>query len=106
MIGSGLYADNEVGAAVATGRGEEISRTCGSFAIVSMMRSGMSPQEACDAVVQHLLRRVPTSKRHQMAYAAIDKDGNYGAAASQTPFPYAVTTTSVNDVLSGAIHSS
>jgi len=104
MIGSGLYADNEVGAAVATGRGEEIARTCGSFAIVSMMRTGMSPQEACNSVVEHLTRRVPSSKRHQMAYAAIDKDGNYGAAASQTPFPYAVTNPSVNDVLSGQIH--
>jgi L-asparaginase/N4-(beta-N-acetylglucosaminyl)-L-asparaginase len=101
LIGCGLYADNETGAAVATGRGEEIARTCGSFAIVNLMREGRTPQEACESVVTHLVTRVPTSKRHQMAYAAIDKDGNWGAAAARPPFPYAITTKSVNEIRSG-----
>ena len=101
LIGCGLYADNEVGAAVATGRGEEIARTCGSFAIVSLMRTGQSPQEACESVVRHLVDRVPGSKQHQMAYAAIDRDGNFGAAAARPTFPYAVTTESINETRSG-----
>ncbi|MDP6037919.1 MAG: N(4)-(beta-N-acetylglucosaminyl)-L-asparaginase, partial [Candidatus Latescibacteria bacterium] len=70
LIGSGLYADNEIGAAAATGLGEEIARTCGSYAIIEHMRHGKSPQEACEAVAQHLIARVPTSQEHQMAYIA------------------------------------
>ena len=31
IIGAGLYLDNEVGAVAATGRGEEMIRSCGSF---------------------------------------------------------------------------
>lgn len=100
LIGCGLYADNEIGAAVATGRGEEIARTCGSFAIVNLIREGRSPQEACESVVRHLVQRVPASERHQMAYAAIDKQGNVGAAAVRT-FPYAVTNHTTNEVRSG-----
>ena len=73
LIGSGLYADNDAGAAAATGRGEEIARTCGSFAVVEYMRQGKSPQEACEAVVQHLIVRVPSARPFQMAYIAIDK---------------------------------
>ncbi len=38
IIGAGLYVDNEIGAAGATGRGEEVIRTCGSFLVVEMMR--------------------------------------------------------------------
>jgi len=101
LIGSGLYADNEVGAAAATGQGEEIARTCGSYAIVEHMRQGKSPQEACEAVVQHLIKRVPTSRKFQMAYIAIDKHGNYGGAAARNNFPFAVTTNKENSLHQG-----
>ena len=92
LIGSGLYADNDAGAAAATGRGEEIARTCGSFAVVDHMRQGKSPQEACEAVVQHLIARVPSARPYQMAYIAIDKYGNWGAAAARSGFLSAVTS--------------
>ncbi|MDP6478384.1 MAG: N(4)-(beta-N-acetylglucosaminyl)-L-asparaginase, partial [Nitrospinaceae bacterium] len=48
IIGAGLYVDNEVGAVGATGRGEELLRSCGSFYGVEQMRAGKSPQEACE----------------------------------------------------------
>lgn len=98
LIGSGLYADNEVGAATATGRGEEIARTCGSYAVIEHMRHGKSPQEACEAVAQHLINRVPTSQKHQMAYIAIDKHGNWGAAAARSGFLAAVTNQTENQL--------
>ena len=98
LIGSGLYADNEVGAAAATGQGEEIARTCGAFGIIEHMRRGKSPQEACEAVVQHLITRVPSSRKFQMAYIAIDKDGNYGGAAARDGFQFAVTRARENDL--------
>lgn len=101
LIGSGLYADNDVGAASATGQGEEIARTCGSFAIVEHMRQGKTPQEACEAVVQNLLKRVPTSQKFQMAYIAIDKHGNYGGAAARNGFHFAVANPNENTLYPG-----
>ncbi|MCY3869705.1 MAG: N(4)-(beta-N-acetylglucosaminyl)-L-asparaginase [Gemmatimonadetes bacterium] len=98
LIGSGLYADNDAGAAAATGRGEEITRTCGSFAIVEHMRHGKSPQEACEAVVQYLIARVPSARPYQMAYIAIDKYGNWGAAAARSGFLSAVTSNVENQL--------
>ena len=96
LIGSGLYADNDAGAAVATGRGEEIVRTCGSYAIVEHMRQGKSAQRACEAVVQQLVARVPAAQPHQMAYIALDKRGNWGAAAARSGFFAAVTNNAEN----------
>jgi len=98
LIGSGLYADNDTGAAAATGRGEEIVRNCGSYAIVEHMRQGKSPQEACEAVVQHLIARVPTSRAYQMAYIAIDKYGNWGAASARLGFLAAMTNSTENQL--------
>ena len=98
LIGSGLYADNDAGAAAATGRGEEITRTCGSYAVVEHMRQGKSPQEACEAVVQHLIARVPSARPFQMAYIAIDKYGNWGAAAARSGFLSAVTSNVENQL--------
>jgi N4-(beta-N-acetylglucosaminyl)-L-asparaginase len=46
IIGAGLYLDNEVGGAVATGMGEAILKSVGSFLIVELMRQGISPQES------------------------------------------------------------
>ena len=99
LIGCGLYADNEAGAAVATGRGEEIARVCGSFLIVELMRQGWSPQDACEETVSRLLKRVPTSIGHQMAFIAINPDGAFGAAAARDAFPFAAANSSGNRLL-------
>ena len=48
IIGSGLFVDNQVGAATATGLGEAVIKTVGSFLIVELMRNGWSPQKACE----------------------------------------------------------
>lgn len=55
IIGAGLYVDNEVGAAGATGRGEELIRTCGSFLLVEKMKAGLSPQKACEEVLERII---------------------------------------------------
>ena len=52
IIGAGLFVDNEVGAATATGLGETIIKICGSFLIVELMRQGRTPQEACEEAVK------------------------------------------------------
>lgn len=83
IIGAGLYVDNEVGAAGATGRGEELIRTCGSFLIVEKMRSGMSPQQACEAVVQRIIdvNGGPDKVNFNVKLVAFNKDGATGVAS-------------------------
>ena len=46
IIGAGLFLDNDVGAAAATGLGEAIIKTSGSAMVVELMRQGYSPKEA------------------------------------------------------------
>src|SRR5687768_9703708 len=56
IIGAGLYVDNEVGAATATGVGEEVVRICGSHAVIEGMRHGLSPEQACKKAVERMIR--------------------------------------------------
>lgn len=83
IIGAGLYVDNEVGAAGATGRGEEVIRTCGSFYLIERMRSGMSPQEACEAACQRIIdiNGGPKNVTFTDKFVALNKDGEVGCAA-------------------------
>ena len=90
-----------MGAAAATGRGEEIARVCGSFLIVEFMRQGKTPQEACEESVTRLLDRVLVSRVHQMAFIALNRDGQFGAAAARDPFPYAAANANGNRLLAG-----
>ncbi len=84
IIGAGLYVDNEVGAAGATGRGEEVIRTCGSFYVVSLMRTGMSPNDAC---LEACKRIVEINERQGIKidfndkFVAVNKKGEVGCAA-------------------------
>ena len=55
IVGSGLYCDGNVGAAVATGDGEEIMRLCLSAIVVEYMRHGCTPQEACAKGIRRML---------------------------------------------------
>ena len=57
IIGSGLFVDNEIGGAVATGLGEEVVKTVGSFLIVELMRQGKSPQEACEEAISRIVNK-------------------------------------------------
>ena len=83
IIGAGLYVDNAVGAAGATGRGEEVIRTCGSFFIVEKMRAGLSPQEACEAICQRIIEinGGPEKINFTDKFVAVSKSGEVGCAA-------------------------
>ena len=82
IIGAGIYADDEIGAAGATGLGEELWKAAASFRTVEFMRGGMSPKEACDATVRQMLRRQPYSRRFPCAVLALDNKGNHGASTT------------------------
>jgi len=102
IIGGGLYVDNEVGAAGATGLGENVMRYCGSFLVVEYMRQGLHPQDACQETVKRIAKQEPAGKELSISFIAIDRKGRYGAATSQDGFPYAVTTLTESHVLKGA----
>lgn len=87
IIGSGLYVDNEVGAAVATGLGEEVVKTVGSFLVVELMRQGKSPQEACEEAIGRIVNK-PNSQysEFQVAYIAVNKKGETGSYSIHPEF--------------------
>ena len=87
IIGAGLYIDNEVGGATATGMGEAVLKSLGSFLVVELMRQGLSPDEACKEAVMRIVRK-QKFKDLQVGYIAINKDGEQGAFAIQPGFVY------------------
>lgn len=99
IIGSGLYVDNEVGAAGATGVGENILRFCGSFQVVELMRAGASPAEACAETIRRIQRKHPAGTDLSINFLAIDRRGRFGAAGTGEGFPYAVTYPGYSEVL-------
>lgn len=97
ITGAGLYVDDEVGAATATGVGEDVVRVCGSHSVVEAMRHGMNPTEACRSVVERLARlRGAAVKDHQVAFLALTRDGRAGGYALQPGLTYAVTDAAGN----------
>lgn len=89
IIGSGLYVDNEVGAATATGLGEAVMKKVGAFSIVEMMRQGMSPQKACIEAIKRL-KSLPNARTIQVGYIALNKHGEWGAYALRPGFQAAL----------------
>lgn len=82
IIGSGLFVDNQVGACVATGLGEEVVKTVGSFLVVELMRQGKSPQEACEEAIQRIVNKPNSNyKNFQVGYIAMNKKGETGSYA-------------------------
>lgn len=100
IIGAGLFVDNEVGAATATGHGEEVIRTCGSHLVVELMRQGKSPQQACEEAVKRIYKNFVNQNRNvkvtQIGFIAINKFGETGAFCLQKGFNYAVHTQESN----------
>lgn len=100
ILGAGLYVDDEVGAAGATGLGENVMRYCATFLIVERMRQGLTPQQACEEAVHRIARLDPRGYALDVCFIALDKQGRYGAAASNQTFPYAALTENGSEQLS------
>ena len=87
IIGSGLYVDNGIGGAVATGLGEEVVKTVGSFLIVELMRQGHSPQKACEIAIKRIVYKPNSNyKNFQVGYIALNKNGDVGCYSIQKGF--------------------
>ena len=90
IIGAGMFVDNEIGAVGATGKGEEVIKTCGSFLVVELMRQGYSAMDACEEAVKRIIRKQSGKSDFQIGYIALRKDGQVGFSAIHDGFQYAL----------------
>jgi len=103
IIGAGLYVDNDVGAATASGVGEEMIRNAASFLVVELMRQGRTPDEACREAIARVVRKRPEASRTlQVCFLAMNRDGDVGAYALHRGFVYAVCDAQRQDDLRDA----
>jgi len=91
IIGAGLFVDNEVGSAAATGLGEEVIKTTGSFLVVELMRQGYSPTKACEEALKRVIKAHNGNPDFQIGYIAMRKDGEVGSACLKWSFGYMVS---------------
>ena len=99
IIGAGLFVDNEIGAATATGMGELVLKTLGSFLVVELMRNGRTPQQAVEEAVMRIVKKVPEHKKYQVGYIAVNKQGETGAYCLQPGFNYALFQNGQNQLI-------
>ncbi|MEN8115433.1 MAG: N(4)-(beta-N-acetylglucosaminyl)-L-asparaginase [Bacteroidota bacterium] len=96
IIGAGLFVDGDVGGATATGSGELVMKTLGTFLVVELMRNGMSPSRACEEAVKRIAKKIPDYENHQVGFIALNTKGEYGSFCIQPGFNFAVTTNDIN----------
>ena len=106
IIGAGLFVDNEIGGACATGLGETVIRSAGSAMVVELMRHGYEPAEACKEVVKRIVKNEKDIANIQVGFLALRKDGTYGAYSIHKGFTYAVKTPELSKLIdSPAVNS-
>jgi len=96
IIGAGLFVDNEIGCAAATGLGEEVLKTTGSFLVVELMRQGYEPIKACEEALKRIIKNHNGNPDFQVAYIALRKDGEIGSACIKSSFEYALARGGMN----------
>jgi N4-(beta-N-acetylglucosaminyl)-L-asparaginase len=99
IIGAGLFVDNEVGAACATGVGEAVIRVCGSHLVVELMRQGKSPEEACKEAVERIKAKHKSLENLQVGFLALNKQGEHGGYSIYNGFNYALRTPDHNEMV-------
>lgn len=99
LIGAGLYVDNEVGAACATGLGEAVIRICGSHTVVELMRQGISPQNACKQAVERIIKAHNNLSGLQVGFIALNKQGEFGAYSVYSGFNFALKDSKTNSLI-------
>jgi N4-(beta-N-acetylglucosaminyl)-L-asparaginase len=100
IVGAGLYVDNEVGAATASGVGEEMLRNAASFLVVELMRQGRAPAQACRLAIARVVHKRPEASKHlQVCFLAMNRHGEVGAYALHKGFVYAVCDANKQDAL-------
>jgi N4-(beta-N-acetylglucosaminyl)-L-asparaginase len=86
LVGCGVYADDSVGAASATGDGDLMTNYCTSVSIVHMLARGMSPQDACNELLHHMVKTISANKDAECAVIAMNNRGEIGATSMNNKF--------------------
>ncbi len=94
IVGSGFYADSEVGGATATGLGEDLMKGCISYEIVRLMKEGLKPQEACEKAVSELDKKLREKRGEagDLSVIAMNNQGEFGCATNIDGFSFSVAT--------------
>jgi isoaspartyl peptidase/L-asparaginase-like protein (Ntn-hydrolase superfamily) len=95
-----------VGAATATGMGELVMKTLGTFLVVELMRSGRTPQQACEEAVVRIVKKDPENVKRQVGFIALNKNGETGAYSLQPGFNYALHHEDKNEMIDSKSHYS
>ena len=99
LLGAGIFVDNSVSAAGATGDGDEMQKFSTSAVIVERMRAGMNPQAACESVLRWMLETNPANKDIEACVYAVNKRGEFGACSIRPKeFNYAVWMPGVSEL--------
>ena len=101
IIGAGLFVDNDIGAACATGKGEAVMKIAGSHTVVELMRQGLSPAAACEEAVHRIAKKQSDYREFQVAFLALNKNGESGAFAIAKGFQYARTNADGSGLIDG-----
>nr|CAB3220508.1 N(4)-(Beta-N-acetylglucosaminyl)-L-asparaginase-like [Phallusia mammillata] len=98
--GAGAYAENGVGAAVATGDGDVMMRFLPAYQIVELMHNGATPTEAASKALERILKFYP---KFNGALVGVRNDGEIGAACVGFPkFEFCVKNeTSADTIIHG-----
>ena len=108
IIGAGLYVDNEVGAAGATGRGEDVIKSCASYYMVLRMKQGRTPQQACEDALRMIVdkyKKVNPQFFPGETFLAINNEGACGYArmrGSRRP-SFSLRNTDGYDLVEGSV---
>lgn len=110
ILGSGLYVDDAVGSAGATGRGEATMHHCASYEVVRRMEAGLDPTRACLESLRRIaaytreprLLRAPGIPTFNVTLYALRKDGQAGAASLQEGSSFILHSSGVTKMLPAA----
>jgi N4-(beta-N-acetylglucosaminyl)-L-asparaginase len=98
IVGAGLYTDNAVGSAGATGRGEATMQACAAHSVVLHMDRGDTPEEACVRVLKSIAERTREKRLldergrpvFNVTLYALRKDGMTGSASMHEGYEHVV----------------
>lgn len=98
IVGCGYYAKNNVGAAVATGNGDIIIKSCVTKRYCDLVASGLVSQDATNIIVKEM-GRFPGGEG---GIVSVDMNGNFGVSFNTMVMPHAYMSNTMKDpVVSG-----
>lgn len=107
LVGAGLYCDPDVGSAGGTGHGESNIIVAGAHTVVEFMRQGKSPEAACLATLERVVRNTRIDDlrdakgrpKNNLALYAVARGGEVGSAALWSGAHYSVCRAGSEPVL-------